>query len=322
MHELGPEPNFNESMYFNVFDADKRLGGFFRLGNRANEGTGEMTACLYLPDGRVAFMFRRPAVTDNSAFDAAGMRFEVVEPFTELRVTYRGHVVLLDDPLEMSDPRAAFNGNPHVDCAVALTYRGRSAMFGGEPDLPAERPGEEFARGHYEQLVEASGTVEVGEARWEIDGYGLRDHSWGPRYWQAPWYYRWLTANFGPGFGFMGSRIARRDGPGTRGGFVWDGTTLHLCTDFRIRSVWEGEDQYHRALVADLVTGDRTWSVTGRVLNLIPLRNRRRGPDGMEMVTRISEGLTEWTLDDGRTGFGLSEYLDQIIDGHPVGVAE
>jgi hypothetical protein len=87
MHELGPEPNFNESMYFNAYDPDRRLGGFFRIGNRANEGTGEMTACLYLPDGRVAFMFRRPEVKDNDAFDAAGMRFDVVEPFTELTVS-------------------------------------------------------------------------------------------------------------------------------------------------------------------------------------------------------------------------------------------
>jgi hypothetical protein len=322
MHELGPESNFNESMYFNIYDPETRLGGFFRLGNRANEGTGEMTACLYLPDGRVAFMFRRPTVTDNSGFDAAGMRFDVVEPFTELRVAYEGHVVLLDNPLEMADPRAAFAGNPHVDCSVALTYAGRSAMFGGEPDHPAERPGEEFARGHYEQLVEASGTVEVGTDRFDIHGYGLRDHSWGPRYWQAPWYYRWLTANFGPGFGFMGSRIARRHGDGTRGGFVWDGETLQLCTDFRIRSTWDGDDQYHRTLEAELVTAARTWSVTGRVLNLIPLRNRRHGPDGEEFVTRISEGLTVWTLDDGRVGYGLSEYLDQIIDGHPVGIAE
>jgi hypothetical protein len=27
-------------------------------------------------------------------------------------------------------------------------------------------------------------------------------------------------------------------------------------------------------------------------------------------------------MDDGRTGYGLSEYLDQIIDGNPVGIAE
>jgi hypothetical protein len=40
------------------------------------------------------------------------------------------------------------------------------------------------------------------------------------------------------------------------------------------------------------------------------------------LVTRISEGLTEWRLPDGRVGCCLSEYLDQIIDGRPVGVYE
>jgi len=322
MHALGPEPNFNESMYFNAYDPGTRLGGFFRLGNRANEGSGEMTLCLYLPDGRVAFMFRRPRVTDNDAFDAAGMRFEVVEPFIELRVAYEGSAVLLDDPLQMADPRRAFESNPHTTCAVDLVYRGSSAMFGCEPDEPAERPGEEFARGHYEQLVEVSGSVQVGDERWELHGHGLRDHSWGPRYWQAPWYYRWLTGNVGTDFGFMGSRIARRDGPGTRGGFVWDGGTLTPCHDFRIRSTWEGDARYHRSLEAELVTPDRTWVVRGSVLGLIPLRNLRRDPDGHELVTRISEGLTEWTLDDGRVGYGLSEYLDQIVDGVPVGLDE
>jgi hypothetical protein len=39
-------------------------------------------------------------------------------------------------------------------------------------------------------------------------------------------------------------------------------------------------------------------------------------------VTRISEGLTRWTTSDGRVGYGLSEYLDQIVDGAPVGLAE
>ncbi len=56
-----------------------------------------MTICLYLPDGRVAFMFKRPEVHDNDAFDAAGMRFEVIEPFEHLRVSYDGKVVVLDD---------------------------------------------------------------------------------------------------------------------------------------------------------------------------------------------------------------------------------
>jgi hypothetical protein len=309
-------------MYFNVFDPARRVGGFFRLGNRANEGTGEMTACVYLPDGRIGFMFQRPVVTTNDAFDAAGMRFEVVTPFEELRVDYDGTVVLLERPLEMADPRAAFTGNPHVPCRVALAYRGVAPMFGGEPEDHVERPGEEFARGHYEQLVSATGTIAVGDDAFAVEGFGLRDHSWGPRYWQAPWYYRWLTANFGAEFGFMGSRIARRDSDGIRGGFVWDGTDLHLCDDFRIRSEWAGEDRYHQVVEAELSAGARAWKVRGRVLSMIPLRNRRTAPDGTSLHTRISEGLTEWTLDDGRVGYGLSEYLDQIVDGGPVGLAE
>lgn len=322
MHELGPEPNFNESMYFNVYDPAARLGGWFRLGNRANEGTAEMTVCLYLPDGRVAFMFKRPDISHNDAFDAGGIRFSVVRPFEELTVDYEGKVVLLDDPLQMVDPKSAFTANPYDACEVHLRYRGRSAMVGGEPDQPRERPGEEFARGHYEQLVEASGSIRVGDREWDVAGFGLRDHSWGPRYWQAPFYYRWLTANFGPDFGLMVSRIARRDGPGTRGGFVWDGTRVHHCDDAEISTTWTGEDTYHASVTAVLRAGEQEWRMTGRVLNLIPLRNRRPDPDGNLLVTRISEGMTEWTLEDGRVGYGLSEYLDQIVDGEPVGIKE
>jgi hypothetical protein len=323
MHELGPEPNFNESMYFNLYDPAQGVGGWFRCGNRANEGYAEMTVCLYLPGGRVGFMFKRAEIADNDAFDAGGIRFDVLEPFKRLDVTYAGKVVVLDDPLQMADPKKAFTENPYSECEVRIEYSGVSDMFGGEPDEPHEKPGEEFAKGHYEQLIAGKGSIRVGDEEWEVDGFGLRDHSWGPRYWQAPFYYRWLTANFGPDFGFMGSRVARRDGDGTRGGFVWEDGKLHLCRDFELSTEWQGEDTYHQSISATLRSGEKEWKVTGKVLDLIPLRNRRPDPDtGDMLVTRISEGMTEWTLDDGRTGYGLSEYLDQIVDGSPVGIAE
>jgi len=322
MHELGPEPNFNESMYFNLYDPAQGVGGWFRCGNRANEGYAEMTVCLYLPGGRVGFMYKRAEISDNDAFDAGGLRFDVLEPFQRLDVNYTGKVVVLDDPLQMADPKKAFTENPYAECEVRIEYSGVSDMFGGEPDTPHEKPGEEFAKGHYEQLIAGQGTIRVGDEEWEVDGFGLRDHSWGPRYWQAPWYYRWLTANFGPDFGFMGSRVARRDGDGTRGGFVWEDGQLHLCRDFEISTEWHGEDSYHQRITATLRSSDKEWKVTGKVLDLIPLRNRRPDPDGKMLVTRISEGMTEWTMDDGRKGYGLSEYLDQIIDGNPVGLAE
>jgi hypothetical protein len=330
MHELGPEPNFNESMYINVFDPGQRIGGWFRMGNRANEGTAEMTVCLYLPDGRVAFMFKRPAISSNDALDAGGLTWTMVTPFEELRVDYSGKVVVLSEPLQMADPKQAFANNPFAECEVHLTFtgQGRASMFGGEPDRPHEAPGEEFAKGHYEQLVEATGTIRVGDEEWDVRGCGLRDHSWGPRYWQAPWYYRWLTANFGRDLGFMASRVARKDGPGTRGGFVWDAGVLHLCDHCEVTTVYAGEDQYHERLEGVLRSSrsGREWRFTGDVMNLIPLRNRRQSPDGEWLVTRISEGMTRWEMTGedhaGAVGYGLSEYLDQIVDGSPVGTAE
>ncbi|MDP1554103.1 MAG: hypothetical protein Q8L84_01480, partial [Hyphomonas sp.] len=56
----------------------------------------------------------------------------------------------------------------------------------------------------------------------------------------------------------------------------------------------------------------------GKVLSLIPLRNRRTTPDGAELTTRITEAMTEYHC-DGKVGYGMSEYLDQIIDGRPMG---
>jgi hypothetical protein len=81
---------------------------------------------------------------------------------------------------------------------------------------------------------------------------------------------------------------------------------------------WD-ENGYQRALVAVVGTeSGKTYRVAGKVLSLIPLRNRRTKPDSTELQTRITEGMTEYRC-DGRVGYGMSEYLDQIIDGQPSG---
>ena len=320
-HPLETDPTFNESMYCNAYDPAVGVGGFFRLGNRANEGYAEMTVCLFLPDGRVGFTFARPKITHNDAFDAGGMRFEVVEPFEHLRVAYDGKVLSLTDPTVLVDPRAAFTTQPWVDASVRLEVRGLAMAFGGEPvaddGTPLDLSGG-FARGHYEQHIAAEGSIRVGDATWDIDGYGLRDHSWGPRTWQAPWWYRWLTMNFGPDHGFVVSVVTARDGSQRIGGVVLaDGTYRHL-DGARVETDWRGPDRYHQRLRVEATCGDDTYTITGEVLSLVPLRNRRRGPDGETAVTRITEGMTRWHW-DGREGYGLSEYLDQIVDGQPVG---
>ena len=323
MHELEEDSTFNESMYFNVFDPGAEVGGFFRVGNRANEGYAEMTVCLYLPDGSVGFMFGRPEIPDNDAFDAGGLSFEVVEPFKAQRVAYEGTVAVLADPLAMADPKAAFTGSPHLECSVELDYRGLSPMLGGEVvrDSDGEAPFDgtdlsaNFARGHYEQHVGARGRIAVGDQHWEIDGFGLRDHSWGPRSWQAPRWYRWLTCNAGEDRGFMVSVIATGEDEEAvrRSGVVFENGEYTPIVDAALSTETSGEERYHDRIRCLARTADREIEITGTVRSLIPLRHRREGK-----TTRIGEALTEYRW-EGHTGYGLAEYLDQIVDGVPVG---
>ena len=280
---------------------------------------------------RSGFMFKRPAIDNNDAFDAAGMKWTMVKPFEELKVDFVGKVVLLSEPEQMADPKAAFTNNPFDEAEVHLTFTGQGR---------AEHVRRRARRTRTRRRARSSPRVTTNNSsppparsrsaprEWDIHGFGLRDHSWGPRYWQAPWYYRWLTANVDENFGFMASRVAKKDGPGSRGGFVWENGTIHLCDDVEITTVTRGDDQYHDQIEGVLRSSrsDREWEFSGRSLSLIPLRNRRQAPDGEWLQTRISEAYTEWTVRsgefEGRTGYGMSEYLDQIIDGAPVGLAE
>ncbi|HJQ82950.1 MAG TPA: hypothetical protein VKA21_02665 [Candidatus Binatia bacterium] len=315
MHEHSGEANFNESAYYNFYDSGARLGGFVRLGNRANEGYAEMTVCLYLPDGRVAFMYGRPAIADNERFAAGGLAFEVKTPFVEHAIRYDGSCVVLERPLDLFDPRRAFTENPHVPVTIALRYDGRSPAFGGEPrteqdgrwvSVRLEKGGQEFARGHLEQHGRAAGTVTIGDVAHRVDGFGLRDHSWGPRYWQAPRYYRWLTMNFDDDAGIAAALTVQRDGREMQGGYIYRrGAENRLIERVEVETGYAEPDHLHDRIRATLHPVDGSPErVEGRVLRMVPLRNRRGG-----VTTRIAEGLTEWTWGD-RTGYGWSEYLD------------
>jgi hypothetical protein len=310
-HPLGPEPNFNESMYFNFFDTRRALGGFLRLGNRANEGHAELTVCLYLPDGRVLFSFQRPAIANNDAFDAGGMRFEVLEPGQRLRTRYEGAVLELADPRAMADPGRAFRESPKRRVRVDLVHDAVGPLYGSAGDeSEAEKPADQqFARAHYEQHMHVTGSLAIEGEVHEIDGYGLRDHSWGPRYWQAIHSYEWLTLNFGPDLGAMVS-VIQRDPEGRnirRGGVLVRGDVLEPLVDARVEADYDEGGLYHRRVRAKVTTaGGEELAIEGEVQGFIPLRNRREG-----RVTHIGEGMTRWRLGD-RVGYGLSEFLRQV----------
>jgi hypothetical protein len=127
--------------------------------------------------------------------------------------------------------------------------------------------------------------------------------------------------NFGDDFGLMVTTAGTREGGRSSAGMVFTDGRYENVEHATIETDWTGDDVYHQNVHVRARTADREYTIEGSVLSLIPLRNRRKDPEGNTLVTRISEGMTEWRC-DGRTGYGLSEYLDQIIDGRPVGADE
>jgi hypothetical protein len=320
MHPLEDAKNFNESMYFNLFDPDQRIGGFFRIGNRPNEGHAEMTVAIYLDDGSVAFMYQRVPIEDNQGFDAGGLKIEVAKPFEDLVVSYRGEVLTLADPLALANPKAAFNESPRAECALSIRFADVAPAWGGE--LTARDDSDtvlaDFWRGHYEGHTSGSGTLSIDGRSWDLRGFGLRDHSWGPRTWQSLSWYRWLTANFDRD-GFVLSLIGEPSGAIRVGGALLIDGEYQPVRELELESKWDEHD-LPGAMRLRVGTDAGSHSITGTVSSTIPLRHRRRGENGIEQ-SRIGEGLTTWSW-DGRSGHGWSEYLDLLVDGRPSGVLD
>ena len=301
-HPLGPEENFNESVYFNFFDREQQMGGFIRMGNRANEGHAEMTVIVYQPDGSALFNYKRPQITHNDGWDAGGCKIDVLIPGEKIRTSYDGSVVYLADPREMREPSDAFKRNPHKKLKLDLVHEGVGPLYGHVAD-PSDTSNQ-FARAHYEQHMKVTGTLQVDDdSPMTLSGHGLRDHSWGPRYWQATPSYRWITGNFGDDMGMVISIVGGRVG----GAFHKGPDKLVRIKSAELDTEYEGNTNDHSALSATITLDDgATHRLEGVVRGFIPLRNRRSG-----MFTHIGEGMTEYTLDGTRKGYGLSEYLDQ-----------
>ena len=173
-----------------------------------------------------------------------------------------------------------------------------------EEKLAAEN---QFAKAHYEQHMAVKGEIEVEGEVVPIEGFGLRDHSWGPRHWQAIESYEWLTMNFGPDFGAMVSIVRRDADHQKRGGVILRDGELDFIVDADVRGEFEDNGLYHNAVAVDVTTASgEKLQIAGEVKGFIPLRNRREG-----LVTHIGEGMTEWRCGD-RTGYGLSEFLRQV----------
>lgn len=318
--------NYNESMYFNAFDSKTGIGAWFRIGNRPNEGHAEMSCCIYLPNGQVAFMFNRPKITGNDAMEAAGMRFDIVEPFKRLRCSYDGELLIMDDPHAMADPGKAFKTYPKKPGSFVLDFEGVSPMHGGEivtlDGQPIELdPEHSVYRGHTEQNMAVTGHITVDGTRHEFtQGTGYRDKSWGPRHWHSFFWYKWIPVTFDRDFGVLLSIKGRPEGgPNRISGNVLRNGVYEPVLDGEIDTQYDAA-WYPRSLTVKVTTAQGVYVIQGKVLSTVPLRHKRAGATDWSTYTRITESMTEYTC-NGRTVLGMTEYCDVMNNGVPISEA-
>lgn len=306
MHPVSAHPSHNESMFSNFFDTRQQLGGFVRIGNRANERHAEMTFCLFLPGGEVLLQWGKPTIESNDVFDAGGMKMRVVEPGRRLHVSYEGAAVRIRNPDEMQDPGKAMRGNPSCHTRLELEVTGSGPMIG---DREGHAGSIIFLEGvgHYQQPIAATGDLMVGPDRWRLDARGVRDHSWGPRIWHSIYKDRSLWISYGPELSIIACKtwLSAERGPDEMGCVVENGRVTPLRS-ITMRSHFRAGTFYHDRVSLDLTDiNDRSMSLAGEVISYVPLRHRKAGQE----TVYLGQAMTSFTC-GRRRALGLSEYFD------------
>lgn len=312
-HPVENDSAWSESYYFNAYDPVTDTGFFTRIGIRPNAGTIDAGLSLWLPRNLVARTggAREQREMMDTCLDVGGVRYEMIEPMRRWRITADADALVCD----LADP-GAFTG---TRVSVDATFEALSPPIGADGQGRSGHgvtaaTGHSVGKGHLEQAGRWTGWIEAAGTRYDLgDARGNRDKSWGPRRWGGPRMWRWFSVNIGDDVHFGGIRIGTDAGDLHRG-WVWRDSASTSIVHWDIRTELEDDGTTHR--VSHVSATDklgRLHTLRGDLLR-VAVGVSGHGDGG----TLLNEGLARWTY-EGRTGYGISEYLHQIgRDGRPV----
>ncbi|MEZ5598516.1 MAG: hypothetical protein R3E84_19430 [Pseudomonadales bacterium] len=270
----------------------------------------------------MAFTYgRRDIGADLTAYDgdlrAGDLSLICESPFKHWRVDYDGPAQDIPDAAILLERRKARPDNWYKPARLVMSVDFRATS---SPHYAAS--GE---RGHFEQTGRVTGTIAIDGERFAVDGYGVRDKSWGPRDWgaggtgapttpavgdQPAPFVNWFSMNFGADLALGGSCIRHADGAMRGAGWYHAGGQTEDLLDVVITSAYRPGSIWHTAvhLTARTVSG-KSVDITGKVLTVCPTKIPMRGG-----ATFVNEGLAEFTM-DGRTGYGIAEHWHAVRGG-------
>jgi hypothetical protein len=312
-HPVEADTAWSESYYFNAYDPVTDTGFFTRIGIRPNEGTMDVGLSVWLPGTDLAVIHGvRPQreMTDRD-LAVAGIRYDRVEAMREWRITADADA-FVRDLSGQRDPRPTrlrLDVTFHA-LAPAIGSDGQGRAGVGASAATRQHVG----KGHLEQAGRWTGWIEADGLRHMLaDARGNRDKSWGPRRWGGPRMWRWFSINIGDDVHFGGIRIGTDAGDLHRG-WVWRDGEHASIREWVVTTELADDGITHRTTrIRATDAKNRTHGLKGDLLRVAPVAHEIG-----ERRTVLNEGLARWTY-EGRTGYGISEYLHQLgPDGRPL----
>ncbi|MFN0095585.1 MAG: hypothetical protein ACKVVT_12530 [Dehalococcoidia bacterium] len=321
MHPVGEDRAWSESYYFNFYDGETGVGMFARMGFRANDGTVDGLCGIYLGGRHVAFIYARERLPEPyDTLRAGGLSLERREPFKRWGVKYSGPAQDIADDRVLITRRkerpADWFTPAHAE--MDLTFEALND--------PYYTPGSGL-HGHFEQVGRVHGVVSVGDSRVAVDGFGVRDKSWGPRTWQAgnrpageqpkqapveddatprP-FMHWFSLNFGPDLA-IGSSCGRRGDEMRGGGWVWRDGQNFVLEDVLVTSTYDPGTILHDSLVlTGKDSGGKEHRVEGKLITVTATKIPMPGGG----ATFVNEGLARFET-GGKVGYGIAEYWHSV----------
>ena len=297
-HPVEGDTAWSESYYFNGYCPVADAGLFTRIGVRPNQGTIDVGLSVWLPSGELAHTraVRPQTQMTDSDLEVGGVRYERVEPLRTWHLTADTERVALDLTFEALTPAIGVDGQ------------------GGSGAGASVATGQSVGKGHLEQAGRWTGWIAADGRRYElVDARGNRDKSWGPRRWGGPKMWRWFSINIDDETHFGGIRISTDAGDLHRG-WVWTNGAHSSIREWKVTSELAPDGVTHTATHVHATDKlGRVHELDAAILRVEP------GPAGVRPnATIVNEGLARWHY-DGRTGYGISEYLHQLDgDAKPV----
>jgi hypothetical protein len=291
-HPATEHPLHNESLYFDVVDAEQGIGLWVRLGVTPNQPGSWYNALICGPGRPTIAVSDFEAPTPGSDFVINTENVKATHtaevPLERYRVTLVGRGESFEDPADLLRGSRGKPVNVHID----LTWH------------TAGTPYQWSLATRYEIPCKVSGTLLVGNTVTQVkNAAGQRDHSWGVRDW---WSFNWVWTAFhlDDGTEIHGVQVRLPTGP-VSVGYI-QSPTIPIA---ELGSVEVTEQMGSDGLPKAAIIKYESISAEKIVLHVRPRGQapvRLDGPDGkLAYFPRVWAEVEE---QDGRTGVGWVEW--------------